>query len=382
MTEPSTTGALRRAMLASTGMGSAEAVAAVRAELPALRGRELLAAADSVVSAVSGAGVLEPLLREPGVTDILVNGPSEVWVDRGSGLERTSVTFADREELRRLAARLAAAGGHRLDDARPCADIRLPGGVRVHALLPAVTAGEVHLSLRIPARRGFGLDDLVRLGALPAAGADILRRLVDLRLSFLVTGGTGTGKTTVLAALLAEVAAQQRIVIIEDFPELQPAHPHVVRLRARQPNAEGEGGIDVGDLVREALRMRPDRLVVGEARGGEITDLLTALNTGHTGGCGTLHVGRPDQLPARVVAMAGARGWSAETAHSQLGAAVDAVVHLRRDAAGRRTVAGIAALVAELTTARTVPAVRFNGDAVDEAAGAELLRRRGADLLP
>jgi pilus assembly protein CpaF len=363
--------ALRRALATSGELTPSAAVAAVRATAPDLQGRELLSAADDLHRAVAGAGVLDPLLRDPEITDVLVNGPDQIWIDRGRGLQPSEVRFPDAAELRRLALRLAAAGGHRLDDARPFADVRLPGGIRAHVMLPPLTPSGVHLSIRIPSRRGFGVADLVAAGALPPGGADLLRRLVAARSSFLVTGGTGTGKTTVLGALLGLAGPEERIVVVEDFAELRPEHPHVVHLQARPPNAEGAGDIGVGELVRQALRMRPDRLVVGEARGGEITDLLTALNTGHTGGCGTIHVDRPDQLPARVEAMAALRGWPPVASRRQLAAAVGAVIHLGRSVDGRRIVRGIARVRLQGDEVSVCPAYRFTTSGVVAEPAAE-----------
>jgi pilus assembly protein CpaF len=210
------------------------------------------------------AGPLAPYLHDPAVTDVLVNGPGPVWVDRGDGVRRTPLVIGDERTLRRLAQRLVAACGRRLDDAMPHADARLPDGTRLHAVLPPVSPQGTCLSLRVPPRRTFTLADLIAMGSVPSAGADLLHRIVDARVPFLVTGGTGTGKTTVLSTLLSLVPPDERIILVEDAAELRPAHPHVVRLEARVANAEGAGAIDLATLVRQALRMRPDRLVVGE----------------------------------------------------------------------------------------------------------------------
>ena len=306
------------------------------------------------------AGPLAQFLADPAVTDILVNGPGPVWVDRGEGVRRTSVVIGDEQSLRRLAQRLVAACGRRLDDAMPHADARLPDGTRLHAVLPPVSPQGTCVSLRVPPRRTFALDDLVAAGSLPAAGAEVLLRLVEARVPFLITGGTGTGKTTVLSTLLSLVSKHERIVLVEDAAELRPAHPHVVRLEARVANAEGAGGIDLTTLVRQALRMRPDRLVVGEVRGAEVRELLSALNTGHEGGCGTVHANRAEHLPARIEALAAVAGLPREAAHSQLGAAVDVVVHLARGRDGRRRIVAVAHISrAADGTVAAVPAVSF-----------------------
>ena len=291
---------------------------------------------------VLGAGVLEPLLRMPGVTDVLVNGPDRVYLDRGSGLERVEVRFAGDDAVRRLAQRLDAGGGRRLDDATPYVDVRLPDGTRLHAVLAPVSRPGTTLSLRVPRSRAFALDDLVGAGSLDSAGARLLADRVAARLAFLVSGGTGSGKTTLLSTLLGLVAPAERLVLVEDSAELAPTHPHVVTLEARPANIEGVGEITVRDLVRQALRMRPDRLVVGEVRGAEVTELLAALNTGHEGGCGTIHANSAADVPARVEALALAAGLPRAAAHSQFASAVDAVVHLVRDASGHRRLREVA----------------------------------------
>lgn len=285
---------------------------------------------------VVGAGPLEPLLRTPGVTDVLVNGAGEVYLDRGSGLELTPVRFPDDEAVRRLAQRLAALGGRRLDDATPHVDLRLADGTRLHAVLAPVARPGTLVSLRIPRSRVFTLEELEAAGTVTRDSADLLRAIVESRLAFLVTGGTGSGKTTLLAALLSLVAPAERIVLVEDAGELRPEHPHVVGLESRPANIEGAGEIDLRTLVRQALRMRPDRLVVGEVRGGEVVELLAALNTGHEGGCGTLHANSALDVPARVEALALAAGLGRDAVHSQLASAVDVVLHLARGRDGVR----------------------------------------------
>ena len=291
---------------------------------------------------VLGAGPLEPLLRQPGVTDVLVNGPDQVFCERGAGLEPVSVRFADEPAVRRLAQRLAAAGGRRLDDASPYVDVRLPDGTRFHAVLAPVAGPGTLLSLRIPSARGFTLAALADAGLLTAGGVRLLEAVVAARLAFLVSGGTGSGKTTLLSALLGQVSATERVLVVEDAAELRPDHPHLVTLEARPANQEGAGAVPLRALVRQALRMRPDRLVVGEVRGGEVVDLLAALNTGHDGGCGTLHANSAADVPARVEALALAAGLGREAAHSQFASAVQLVLHLGRDAEGVRRLQQVA----------------------------------------
>jgi pilus assembly protein CpaF len=311
--------------------------AMVREESGGLLGDDdVLRAVREAVDELAGTGPLEPLLREAGVTDVLVNGPDEVWIDRGAGLERVPVRFPDDDAVRRLAVRLAATAGRRLDDASPWVDVGLPDGTRLHAVLPPVSGSGTCLSLRVLRRCSHSLDNLTALGTLPGESGPLLRALVARRLAFLVTGGTGSGKTTLLSALLGAAETAERIVLCEDAAELTPAHPHVVRLLTRPPNVEGAGQVTLRDLVRQALRMRPDRLVVGEVRGAEVTDLLAALNTGHEGGCGTLHANRPSEVPARLEALGVAAGLDRAAVHSQTAAALTVVVHLRRSVRGRR----------------------------------------------
>ena len=353
----------------------ADVALAVRDDAPTQGGARVLATAEAVRDDLIGAGPLEPLLREPGVTDVLVNGADEVWVDRGAGLELTEIRFAGERELRRLAVRLAAAAGRRLDEAAPCADVRLPDGVRLHAVLPPVSPGRTCLSFRVPTRRALTLDDWTRDGSVLPSAAAVLRRLMAARLSFVVTGGTCSGKTTLLATLLGAVDPAERIVLVEDSAELRPDHPHVVRLEARAANAEGAGAIDLRALVREALRMRPDRLVVGEVRGAECVDLLAALNVGHDGGAGTLHANSPVDVPARVEALCTAGGLSRAAAHSQLAAGLRAIVHLTRDQRGRRLHSIAVLRRTDGGLVEVAPAVRVVGaDLVDDVGRRELDR--------
>lgn len=251
----------------------ARVAAALRSEGAVLGDAAVLEVTEALRAEISGAGPLDALLRQPGVTDVLVNGPRDVWIDRGQGLERVSARLHDESSVRQLAGRLAAAAGRRLDDAVPYVDARLPGGVRLHAVLPPVAPEGTVISLRVASRRTFGMPDLVAAGTVPRELEPWLTALVQARLAFLVTGGTASGKTTVLSALLGLCDPGERIVLVEDAGELRPDHPHVVRLEARPANVEGAGRIGLDVLVRQALRMRPDRIVVGEVRGAEMVDL-------------------------------------------------------------------------------------------------------------
>jgi pilus assembly protein CpaF len=327
-----------RARLASLDepAGRARVAELVRVEAGALvDDADLLCLIRSAEDELVGAGPLEPLLRRPGVTDVLVNGPDEVWVDTPAGLLRTDVRFADAAAVRRLAQRLAAMAGRRLDDATPWVDATLPDGSRLHAVLPPIAPDCPCICLRVLGRRRFSFAELVNGGTIPRPAAAMLEGLIADRRSFLVTGGTGSGKTTLLAALLSLVPDHERLVLVEDAPELSPSHPHVVRLLARSANVEGAGVVTLRDLVRQALRMRPDRVVVGEVRGAEVADLLCALNTGHDGGCGTVHANSPAEVPARLEALAAMGGLDRAGVHSQMAAGLDAVVHVTRTIQGR-----------------------------------------------
>jgi len=352
-----------RGTLALTGAKPtpAHVAAALRADGTICGDAMVLAVVTALRREALGAGPLDTLLAEPGITDILVNGPDEVYIDRGRGLERVFVRTGDEPAIRRLATRLAAAAGRRLDDATPYVDVRLSDGTRFHAVLAPVAAPGTCLSLRVPSRHVFTLDALVTAGALPPAGTPILRDLLDSRLAFLISGGTGTGKTTLLNSLLSLADPSERLVLVEDASELRPDHPHVVRLEARPPNIEGTGEISLRDLVRQALRMRPDRLVVGEVRGAEVVDLLTALNTGHEGGCGTIHANSASDVPARLEALGALAGLTREALHSQVASALHAVIHLARSTDGVRRITEIRTFTRHPTgQVTTDPAVEFH----------------------
>jgi pilus assembly protein CpaF len=329
-----------RQRLAASGaeITSAVVAEAVRSEAGGVLGdADVLHALRVLRQEFVGAGPLEDLLADPDTTDVLVTGPDDVWVDGRDGLRRSAVRFPDEAAVRRLAQRLAVAAGRRLDEAAPYVDGWLPGaGIRLHAVLPPIAATGTCLSLRVLRPTAHDLDALRSLGTFDTPTAKLLRAVVSARLAFLVVGGTGSGKTTLLAALLGCVPASQRVVCVEDAGELQPEHPQVVRLLARPANVEGAGEITVRELVRQALRMRPDRIVVGEVRGAEVCELLAALNTGHDGGAGTLHANSPAEVPARLEALAALGGLDRAALRSQLAAAVQVVLHMRRDADGTR----------------------------------------------
>jgi pilus assembly protein CpaF len=333
--------------------------ALVRAEATGVSGSaQVLAMVRQAEAELAGAGPLEQLLRLPGTTDVLVNGPDDVWIDQGAGLRRVELRFPDDMAVRLLAQRLAAAAGHRLDDGRPWVDASLPDGTRLHAVLAPIAADGTCLSLRCFPAGGFTVGQLRELGTLSAEAVELVTAVVRARLAFLITGGTGSGKTTMLGTMLGLLERAERLVIVEDSPELRPDHDHVVRLTARTPNVEGAGSITLRDLVRQALRMRPDRLVVGEVRGPEVVELLTALNTGHDGGACTVHANSVVELPARLEALAGLAGLGRLALHSQLAAAVQVVLHVQRSMNGRRVLGEIGVLRHVDGLVRVVPAWR------------------------
>jgi pilus assembly protein CpaF len=324
---------------------------AIRAESGGVLGdTEVLSNLRMLQTELVGAGILEPLLCADGATDVLVTAPDSVWADTGNGLRRTSIRFADEASVRRLAQRLALSAGRRLDEAQPWVDGQLTGlgagqfTVRLHAVLPPVAAAGTCLSLRVLRPATQDLAALVAAGTIAPAATELLSAVIGARLAFLISGGTGAGKTTLLSAALGAVPATERIVCVEDAAELAPRHPHLVRLVARAPNVEGVGAVTVRDLVRQSLRMRPDRIVVGEVRGAEVVDLLSALNTGHDGGAGTVHANNPAEVPARLEALAALGGLDRAALHSQLAAAVQVLLHVARDGNGMRVLREIAVL--------------------------------------
>lgn len=350
----------------------------VAADAAVLGERGLADATDGLAADLLGLGPLRDLVRVPGVTDVLVNGDGSVWVDAGSGVVPGPVGLAGPEAVRRLAVRLAGLAGRRLDDSQPWVDGELPDGTRLHAVLAPLAGVGAHVSLRIPRRDGWTLGALVGSGMLDAELAETLQGVVAARLTVVVSGGTGSGKTSLLGALLAECPPHERLVLVEDVRELHVRHPHVVALQGRSANVEGRGGVTLVDLVRQALRMRPDRLVVGEVRGAEVRELLSALNTGHRGGFGTVHANAPEQVPSRFVGLGALAGMSPDAVDRQLAGALDAVVHVGRDTGGVRRVESVAVV----EDGRVVPALVLRASSrggtprYAAAAGAERLAHR------
>ncbi|MDO4241951.1 MAG: ATPase, T2SS/T4P/T4SS family [Microbacteriaceae bacterium] len=286
------------------------------------------------LAAQRACGWLLPVLDTPGLGDLLVQvreGRVETWADYGAGeLQQIDTPDITPEQLREQAVALLAAGGRQLDELHPCQDAHLGRGVRVHAALAPVAVHGTALSIRVPAVRFPGFDDLVAAGLCDRSTAEVLRQAIDQRYNLLVTGGTGAGKTTLLRALLELVPGTQRIITIEDVAELRLQHPHHVALEVRNANSESAGAVSLDELLRQSLRMRPDRLVLGECRGVEIATLLTALNTGHNGGAGTLHASTVRDVAARVEALGALAGLSERAIAKQFTAAVHLVVQLER----------------------------------------------------
>lgn len=323
-----------------------------------------------------GLGPLQAVADVPGTTDVLVDGRGQVWADGPDGLAPTGLRFAEPDDVRRLAVRLAAAGGRRLDDAQPFADVVL-GAYRVHAVLPPVSTGGPLLSVRIRESAAPALREILGQGDrdpwLPVLGA-----IVRGRLNFLVSGGTGSGKTTLLGAMLGEAPEAERLLIVEDAQELAPRHPHVVGLQCRTGNVEGAGSVTMVELIRQALRMRPDRLVVGECRGAEVREFLAAMNTGHDGAGGTIHASSASAVPARLAAMGALAGLTPEAVAVQAASALDLVVHMSREG-GRRGPVQLSRIVAAPGPALSMLEVvgRGRGDALRTGPAA----RWFADLL-
>ncbi|HEX9436821.1 MAG TPA: CpaF family protein [Candidatus Limnocylindria bacterium] len=318
-----------------------ESLAAERAVVPSTELRSLERWFDD---RLFGLGDLAPLLRDERVSEVMVNGTRGVWVERDGRLERTAVQIRDEEEILVLIERLVAPLGRRIDLANPLVDARLPDGSRVHAAIPPIALGGPVLTIRRFASRPLGPDDLVRSGTASAEAVAFLVDAVKGRRSVLVSGGTSSGKTTTLNALAFAIGADERIVTIEDAAELRLPQENVVALETRAPSVEGLGAIDVRTLLRNALRMRPDRIIVGEVRGGEALDMLQAMNTGHRGSLTTAHANGPYHALIRLETMALMAGIDIPlpAVREQIRHGIDVVVHQERDAEGRRRIVAIA----------------------------------------
>jgi pilus assembly protein CpaF len=347
--------ALRRRLIERARRGEADGNGGLAVEVRALVDSEAAALPDAdrealaarVVRLATGLGPLEPLLSDPRVDEVMVNGPGEVWVERGGRIEPTSVRFGSESELMHAIERILAPLGRRVDEASPLCDARLADGSRVNVVIPPLALGGPCLTIRRFRRSGFSLEELVEAGTLPASLADELAERVRSRAAVLVSGGTGSGKTTTLNALSGAIPDGERIVTIEDAAELRLRQRHVVRLEARPPNVEGRGEVTIRTLVANALRMRPDRIVVGEVRGAEALDMLQALNTGHEGSLTTVHANSPEDALRRVetLALMAGVGLPHEAIREQVATAIDLVVHQVRGPDGARRIASVAEVV-------------------------------------
>jgi pilus assembly protein CpaF len=343
-------GELVRRRRAEAAAGGAEgdleaAVAGLVAERAALLSpadRELVVA--RVLRDSVGLGPLEELLADPAVEEVMVNGPDTVYVERRGRIEATAVAFEDEEDQRNAIERILAPLGRRVDELSPMVDARLADGSRVNVVIPPLAVDGPVVSIRRFAAARPGPEELVRSGSLSAAQRDRLEAAVAARRSVLVSGGTGSGKTTLLNALSSFVDPAERVVTIEDAAELRLQQPHVVRLESRPAGVEGRGEVTIRDLLRNALRMRPDRIVIGEVRGTEALDLLTALNTGHAGALSTVHANSPSDALARLetLALMAGVGLPHEAIATQVRRGIDLVVHLERGADGSRRVVDLA----------------------------------------
>jgi pilus assembly protein CpaF len=364
--------ALRRRLIARARDGVAqngalagEVRALVDSEAPALPDAEREDLAARVVRLATGLGPLEPLLADPAVDEVMVNGPGEVWVERGGVLSRApEVRFDGEASLMHSIERILAPLGRRVDEASPVCDARLADGSRVNVVIPPLALSGPCLTIRKFRRQGFSLEDLVGNGTLAAPLAEMLAACVRARASILVSGGTGSGKTTTLGALSAAIPDGERIVTIEDAAELRLRQRHVVRLESRPPNVEGRGEVTIRALVRNALRMRPDRIVVGEVRGAEALDMLMALNTGHEGSLTTVHANSPEDALRRVetLALMAGLGLPHEAVREQVASALQLVVHQARAPSGARRVESVAEVVRVAGGAGTRELYRLRGE--------------------
>ncbi|WP_370284850.1 CpaF family protein [Pseudooceanicola nanhaiensis] len=308
-----------------------------------LRPDEMQKLVEELIFEVTGLGPLEPLLADPTINDILVNSHENVYVERFGMLERTQVRFRDERHLLRIIDKIVSSIGRRIDESQPWVDARLADGSRVNAIIRPCAVDGPSMSIRKFSRQPYSLDRLVQAGALTPGAAEVLRGLVEARLNVLISGGTGSGKTTMLNAMSSFIDMRQRIVTIEDAAELQLQQDHVVRLETRPPNIEGSGAITQRDLVRNALRMRPDRIIVGEVRGSECFDMLQAMNTGHDGSMTTVHANTARDALGRLEQMVTMLGADIpmRTIRGQIASSVDVIVQLSRLSDGRRRVMSI-----------------------------------------
>jgi len=330
-----------RALASGGELDAISLASAVHESGAALGSRGATESLKALQDEVAGLSILERFAQGPGITDVLVDGQGQVWTDSPRGLELTGFRFSSPEQVRSLAVHLATLAGRRLDASSPFMDMSVKN-YRVHAVLPPIATEGPLISIRVKTEQLLSLETV--LAQAPEFWHTVLREVMGRQLNFLVTGGTGSGKTTLLQAMLAQASGKQRLVIIEDSHELNVDHRHVVSLQTRTANVESAGQIELKDLVAQALRMRPDRLVIGECRGAEIRDFLAAMNTGHQGAAGTLHANNPESVPARLAALGALAGWGLQATSLQAASAFDLIIHMRRQPSGVRSPVALGSL--------------------------------------
>jgi pilus assembly protein CpaF len=342
----------------------------VRAENVSLNQRELGVFSEEIIDEMTGYGPIEPLLKDPTVTDILINTHRSCFVERFGRLYETKVHFKDEAHLLRIINKIAAGVGRRIDESSPMVDARLPDGSRVNIAIRPVAIDGPLVSIRKFSERPFNMDRLIDIGTIRPQIVDILKAAVQGRISLIISGGTGSGKTTLLNALSAYIPPQERLITIEDAAELQLQQPHVGRLETRPPNAEGRGEIRQRELVKNALRMRPDRIIIGECRGEEAFDMLQAMNTGHEGSMTTIHANSPRDALKRLEQMVGMAGTSMtnESIRSQIASAITLIIQLQRLPDGKRrtiSVCEITGMQDDVIQVQDI--VRFVKESTDES---------------
>ncbi|WP_147103991.1 TadA family conjugal transfer-associated ATPase [Nesterenkonia populi] len=364
--------ALREQLTSTSEPVTASRIAeAVRAQGMALSSGTAQQLVRTLRDELVGLGPLQQFADQPGVTDVVLDGHGMIWTDGAAGLRSTGVQVGSENQARALARRLISVSGGRLDEGRPCADGRI-GNCRIHAVIPPIAVEGTMISVRVARSRTVALEDLAGQWNSAEEWLRAIRRIISARMNLLVSGATGSGKTSLLAAMLGEVPAEERIIIVEDTTEIQAAHPHVIHLQGRVGNVEGAGGVDMGQLVRQTLRMRPDRLIVGECRGAELRDFLTAMNTGHAGALGTVHANSPDAVPARLAAMGALAGLTPDTVRIQAAVALHAVVHVERRH-GQRMPVKLSLVTYADDRLTMVPALTTTGDGAERGPGWEQL---------
>jgi len=346
---------------------AAESLAELKLQL---NQREIAQLVELVLDDMLGLGPLEPLLADDGITDVMVNGPKQIYVEKGGKLVLTGAVFRDNTHVMNVASRIVSQVGRRIDETTPLVDARLLDGSRVNIIIPPLAIDGASISIRKFSKRKIDLDLMARQGNISPAMATVLKIASRSRLNILISGGTGSGKTTLLNALSKMISADERVVTIEDAAELQLQQPHVVRLETRPCNLEGRGEITMRDLVKNALRMRPDRIILGEIRGAEAIDMLQAMNTGHDGSLGTIHANRPREALSRLENMVGMSGINlpSKAVRTQIAAAVQMIVQVSRMRDGVRRVTSITEIVGmegDVITTQELFAYKFEGEGAD-----------------